>query len=441
MSKVWTPILNPPSDIEIAEANITWDFESDYLSQQKLFDNNLKGITAQKNNINIVFLVFESLRFDMDNQKIMPNLHRLKQQWVSSLQHFSNSNCTGNGTFGILSGQTPFYWYPSYKNEIQPASLSVFDELGYDINIYTTTALEYSDMDKHIFTEAIDNIYKFTNYGGGLGHPMVKRSDLYKWDERMVETFLNNFVKENNEPTLSYLWFYSTHYNYYFPESFGKFKPYIKRHYQIYEKGLQKESDLVFNRYKNSAHYVDSQIGKIVNKIEHSGKMENTIIVVVGDHGEEFNEFGRFAHSYSLKNVQTSTPFIMHIPNTEKTQFNITSHADIMPTIIDYLNISIPFETFLSGKSLLKYDQSDDYAIIQECQIETRPKKFAIADRNWKMEFRLSGDKIESGILYSINDEPINNVKANNDELIEIKKPLLIKAKNNLSHFSKSNTK
>ena len=439
MSKVWTPILNPPSDIEIAEANITWDFESDYLSQQQLFDNNLNEITAQKNNINIVFLVFESLRFDMDDQKIMPNLNRLKKEWISSLQHFSNSNCTGNGTFGILSGQTPFYWYPSYKNELQPTVLSVFDALGYDINIYTTTALEYSDMDKHIFTEAIDNIYKFTNYGGGLGHPMVKRSDLYKWDERMVDTFLNNFVNNNNEPSLSYLWFYSTHYNYYFPESFGKFEPYIKRHYQIYEKGLQKESDLVFNRYKNSAHYVDSQIGKIIDSIEESGKMENTIIVVVGDHGEEFNEFGRFAHSYSFKNVQASTPFIMHIPNNMETQFNITSHADIMPTIIDYLNISIPFERFLSGKSLLKYDALDDYAIIQECQIDSRPKKFLIADKNWKMEFRLSGNKIESGKLFSINDEPINNLETHGMDFIEIKKPLLTKAKNNLNHFSKSN--
>ena len=46
---------------------------------------------------------------------------------------------------------------------------------------------------------------------------------------------------------------------------------------RVYEKGLQKESDLVFNRYKNSAYYVDSQIAKIVNEIEKSGKMENTI--------------------------------------------------------------------------------------------------------------------------------------------------------------------
>ena len=444
MSKVWTPILNPLTKEEKAAANITWDFESDFLLRQKEIDNDLETISAEKNDIDIVLLVFESLRFDMDDPEIMPNLHRLKQKWISSKQHFSNSNCTGNGIFGILTGQTPFYWYPSYKDEMQPIALSIFDKLGYDIDIYTTTALEYSDMHKHIFTKAIDNIYKFTNYGGGLGHPMVKRSDLYKWDEMMVEKFLNNFVNEDRKPSLSFLWFYSTHYNYYFPDSFGKFEPYIKRHYQIYEKGLQKESDLVFNRYKNSAYYVDSQIAKIVNEIEKSGKMENTIIVVVGDHGEEFNEFGRFAHSYSFNNFQTSTPFIMHIPDQQNNQYNITSHADIMPTIIDYINLSQPFNDYLSGKSLIRYNEEDDYAIVQECQIEDRPKKFLIADHKTKMEFSLSGNKIESGRLSTINDEIIisnsskDSDKSNNNFNI-LKNTLLNKAKKNLNQFSKLN--
>ena len=45
-------------------------------------------------------------------------------------------------------------------------------------------------------TKAIDNIYKFTGYGGGLGHPMVKRSDLFKWDQIMVNEFLDKFTKE-----------------------------------------------------------------------------------------------------------------------------------------------------------------------------------------------------------------------------------------------------
>ena len=71
-------------------------------------------------------------------------------------------------------------------------------------------------MDKHIFTNAIDNVYKFTGYGGGLGHPMVKRSDLFKWDQIMVDEFLDKFTNNTSDsPNLSYLWFYSTHYNYY----------------------------------------------------------------------------------------------------------------------------------------------------------------------------------------------------------------------------------
>jgi len=440
MSKVWKPILNAPSKSEKAAAKITWDFESDFLDSQNKLSERIKEITADKNDVNIVFLVFESLRYDMNVPEIMPNLnyYKSKDKWISSKQHFSNSNCTGNGIFGTLSGQTPFYWYPSYKKELQPSPLSIFDKLGYEIDVYTTTALGYSDMDKHIFTNAIDNVYKFTGYGGGLGHPMVKRSDLFKWDQIMVDEFLEKFTnKTSNAPNLSYLWFYSTHYNYYFPEEFGKFKPYIDRHYQIYEKGLREESDLVFNRYKNSAYFVDSQIRKIVDRIETNGQMENTIIVILGDHGEEFNEFGRFAHSYSLKNVQTSTPFIMYMPEVNNINYNITSHADIMPTIMDYIDISIPYQEIVSGKSLLDYNPNLDYAIIQECEITERPKKFLIADKDWKMEFSLSGGKIESGLLETINDETVFPDTASLFK--SIKQTLLKKAEKNLGHYSIQN--
>ena len=437
MSKVWTPILDAPTEAEKAAANISWDFESDFLDSQKRLNEKIEKIKANKKDINIVFLMFESLRYDMNDPGIMPKLNNYatSNKWVTSKQHFSNSNCTGNGIFGALTGQTPFYWYPSYKKELQPSALSIFDKLGYEIDIYTTTALGYSDMDKHIFTNAIDNIYKFTGYGGGLGHPMVKRSDLFKWDQIMVDEFLDKFTSNSSDsPSLSFLWFYSTHYNYYFPEEFAKFKPYIDRHYQIYEKGLREESDLVFNRYKNSAYFVDSQISKIVETIDKSGKIENTIFVILGDHGEEFNEFGRFAHSYSLKNVQTSTPFVMHLPGINNINYNITSHADIMPTIIDYIDISVPYQEILSGKSLLDFNQNLDYAIIQECQVKGRPKNFLIADKNWKMEFHLSGGKIESGLLETINDESISSdsVSAFNT----IKQKLLKMAEKNLGHYS-----
>ena len=433
MSKVWGPILNAPKEVEREAAKITWDFETEFLTAHNKLNKQLNSVKAEKKDINIVLLVFESLRYDMNDPEIMPFVHQSQNQWISSKQHFSNSNCTGNGTFGILSGLTPFYWYPSYKKELQPSALSILDQLGYQIDVYTTTALGYSDMDKHIFTDAIDNVYKFTGYGGGLGHPMVKRSDLYRWDEMMIEEFFANMKStKNSGPILSYLWFYSTHYNYYFPESFGKFNPYIKRHYQIYEPSLQQESDLVFNRYKNSAYYADHLIQKIVNEIEANGQMDNTIIVVIGDHGEEFNEFGRFAHSYSFKNVQTSTPFVMHIPRYSSSKYKITSHADIF----DYIGLSPSYRLFSDGKSLLSYDEKMDFAIVQECQINKRPKEFLIADAEWKMEFKLAGNKIEAGNLETISDTPVSPKTA--AVFSDIRKKLLTKARKNLKHFSKS---
>ena len=135
----------------------------------------------------------------------------------------------------------------------------------------------------------------------------------------------------------------------------------------------------------------------------------------------------------------------MHIPGQKNNQYNITSHADIMPTIIDYINLSQPFNDYLSGKSLIRYNEENDYAIVQECQIEDRPKKFLIADHKTKMEFSLSGNKIESGRLSTINDEIIisnsskDSEKSNNNNFNILKNTLLNKAKKNLNQFSKLN--
>ena len=116
MSKVWRPMLDAPTEAEKAAAKITWDFEADFLDSQKKLSEKIETIRANKKDVNIVFLVFESLRYDMNYPEIMPNLnyYAKSNKWITSKQHFSNSNCTGNGIFGTLTGQSPFYWYPSY---------------------------------------------------------------------------------------------------------------------------------------------------------------------------------------------------------------------------------------------------------------------------------------------------------------------------------------
>jgi len=82
MSKVWTPILKPPTEAEKEAAKINADFENDFLSAHSALEENVRQVTAKKDNVNVVFLVFESLRSDMNDPEIMPSLHEFSQEWI-----------------------------------------------------------------------------------------------------------------------------------------------------------------------------------------------------------------------------------------------------------------------------------------------------------------------------------------------------------------------
>jgi hypothetical protein len=45
-----------------------------------------------------------------------------------------------------------------------------------------------------------------------------------------------------------------------------------------------------FNLYKNSAYYVDSLVGRIIDDLKRNGRLNNTMVIITGDHGQEFND-------------------------------------------------------------------------------------------------------------------------------------------------------
>ncbi len=51
-------------------------------------------------------------------------------------------------------------------------------------------------------------------------------------------------------------------------------------------------ADQLRNRYSNSAHWVDVQLGRIYQYLREQNLLDNTVVIVTGDHGEEFMEKG-----------------------------------------------------------------------------------------------------------------------------------------------------
>jgi len=66
--------------------------------------------------------------------------------------------------------------------------------------------------------------------------------------------------------------------------------------------------------YDCTVRFVDEQIGRLVDRLEAEGELENSMIVVTGDHGEGFGEHGKFGHAHELWDTLICVPLIVYHP-------------------------------------------------------------------------------------------------------------------------------
>ena len=82
--------------------------------------------------------------------------------------------------------------------------------------------------------------------------------------------------------------------------------------------------------------------------------LEKTILLITGDHGEEFYENGFLGHTSSFDDYQTKTVFVFHYPGIKNQVINrITSHLDLVPTLMESLGCTSPAGDYSQGISLI----------------------------------------------------------------------------------------
>lgn len=94
----------------------------------------------------------------------------------------------------------------------------------------------------------------------------------------------------------------------------------------------------VIDTYDACIRSVDEQLGRILDTIN-----DDTIVVIMGDHGEEFGRYGKF-HEASLYSSMTEIPIIIRAPELEPGVIDdhFAQHIDIAPTILYANDISYP---------------------------------------------------------------------------------------------------
>ncbi len=298
---------------------------------------------SERPRYNILWLCAESLRGDLLSPERMPNAWQMAEKHgVRFANHFSGGNGTRPAMFSMFYGLYGSAWGAFLDHNRGPLFIDWLREDNYQFLAQTSARFTYPEFDRTIFSALRQD-------------ELVEQDNKFPWrrDELITQRLLD-FIKnrDTTRPFFGFMFFESTHAPYTFPPDKALFQPVLD--VLSYATVSEKDREKLYNRAANAAHHVDKQLGKIFDFLQKNDLMDNTIIVVTGDHGEEFYDHGRLGHNSAFVTEQIHPPLILHLPGVKPAVVNdMTHHCDIVPTLAPFLGVENPPADYSVGGNLL----------------------------------------------------------------------------------------
>ncbi len=254
---------------------------------------------------NVLMVVLESLRQDVLTPQLMPNTSALAQDARVFDQHFSTGNATRYGLFGLLYGLPGGYW-PSMLDEQRGSQLfQVLGQQGYDLHLYGSAPLYSPEFDRTAFADVRDQLHQ---------GPSALKSD---GRDRAIISALQQDIRASQaaqRPWFGFVFLDSTHAPYHMPDGYPPVATPMAADIDFLNFGPEHDPTPELNRYRTAVHYADSLIGSLLDDLRAQGLAEDTIVLVTGDHAEEFNDLklNYWGHNGNFSDYQLQVPFVLH---------------------------------------------------------------------------------------------------------------------------------
>jgi membrane-anchored protein YejM (alkaline phosphatase superfamily) len=272
------------------------------------------------------------------------------------------------------------------------------------MHIYTSALFSYPEFSKTLFSKLQDSQMQQLQGNGKLG-----------WqNDRQNVTDLLNFIdkRDPSKPFFTFMFFESPHARYYFPSESVIAKPYNDdiNYSTLDKKTLRRDIGPIKNRYINAVHHLDSQFERVFNYLDEHHLRDNTIVILVGDHGEEFMEHGFWGHNSTFVDQQVRTPLVIWLPGqAPKVHDKLTSHMDIIPTVMPLLGVQNPVSDYALGYNLMG-NEVRPYAYISDWN------RIAYKDNDKKITIPINiggftGSNITGGHDEVLSSDAVDKVK------------------------------
>jgi len=327
----------------------------------------------------ILILTVEGFNPNFVNAETMPYFTSLEKKGITARNHYSAANITLYGILGLIFGE-PLNFYSSAAGSANSAFVDLLGRYGYTSRIVSTDLSNYRHMG---------------NYLKNFTHGWLDREDW--WDLKGPIT--SELAKDGPNFVLSY--YAGTHYPYQHASKYRRFQPEVPSDFIYSSDNLRTNKEKIKNRYRNCLLEADAWLRDLLGAID----LNNTVVVITGDHGEEFFENGRLSHASNLGEPQIKTPFVMLAPGAEPQVVDgITSHLDIMAAALSLAGV----KSTGAGEPAYR-PLSADTAIVVHSNGNRLPTRWAVITKDRKSEVTRDPEgKLRITALYDMADRKID---------------------------------
>lgn len=282
---------------------------------------------------NVLIVVIDSLRHDAMTPEIMPRLSKWAEGARRFQQHVSGGNSTRFGIFSLIYGLHGSYWAPILNEQAPPVLVSALVEAGYEPRVLSSASMSSPEFRSTCWIGIESSV-----------QDALSGAEKYLRDRNLAAEF-NAWIaaRDAARPFFAFALIDSPHQTYSVDPERTPFRPYLERvdYLKMASEPSPEQIELVLNRYKNACAAADDAVASMLDGLERLGLAKDTLVLITGDHGEEFYEHGHFGHTSNFTAVQTHVACALAGPGIAPgDETRPTSHVDVAPTLLERLGVS-----------------------------------------------------------------------------------------------------
>ncbi|MBN2105430.1 sulfatase-like hydrolase/transferase [bacterium] len=375
---------------------------------------------------NVLFIIIDTLRADHlgcygYNRNTSPNIDSLAENAIRFENAISAAPWTSPSIASMMTSQYPafmgFHHDPIEINDKFVTLAEIFKQNNYKTkgiisHVYLSSKLK--------FDQGFDSF----DEENARDHSHISSASIT--DKAIA------YLEENkNKKNFLFLHYFDPHYDYMLHETYNFLPEYNGCYYsgqpienlRAFAPCMDKEDiEYIIGLHDSEIAYTDEHIGRLFNKLKELDLFNNTLIIVTGDHGEEFLERGDYwiGHATKLYQEMIHVPLIVKPPGaTKSVAKNYFGMIDLMPMIVNIDNWTIPSENECKKKIsdfIHEYDFQNKPVI---SETKRKAKLQSVILNGWKTICDLENHTMK---LFNLKDDPmeLNNVTSENDSIVHV---------------------